>query len=86
MPAQAQSTTEQEPKMVCKKCKTASLRRRTPNFINQFLSFYPYTCGRCGTHQKRFRLTFVTILPVLLLLGAISRRHCLGMGKSNPHF
>lgn len=68
MPVQAQSTTENDAKMFCAKCKTASLRRRTPGFFNQLTSFYPYTCGRCGNHQKKFRFTVVTLLPILFLL------------------
>jgi len=59
MPVQAQSTTENDAKMFCAKCKTASLRRRTPGFFNQLTSFYPYTCGRCGNHQKKFRFTWL---------------------------
>jgi hypothetical protein len=33
-------------------------------------SFYPYTCSRCGHHQKRFRFTPAILVPTILL-GAI---------------
>jgi len=54
-------------KTLCKKCRAPNLRRRTPNFFSKITSFYPYTCSRCGHHQKRFRFTAITFVMVLLL-------------------
>lgn len=68
MPVQAQSviTIEGSSKTLCRKCRAPNLRRRTATFFNAITSFYPYTCGRCGHHQKRFRFTIVTFVVALM--------------------
>jgi len=58
---------DDSPKLLCGKCRTAGLTRRTTRLVHLLTSFYPYKCDRCGHRQKKFRLTPAILIPAILL-------------------
>ena len=61
----AQTGTASDAKWLCRNCKSPGLRRRTPSLLDRITSFFPYTCPRCNCHQKKFRLTFSILIPLV---------------------
>jgi hypothetical protein len=70
--------------MACSKCKAGELRRRTPSLLDRIISFYPYSCGRCGHHQRRFRFSLLSVLFPLFLCALLSG--CAWLWTNPPSF
>ena len=87
MPAEAESTKITEPsgrepaakenagKILCRKCGSPNMRRRSATLRSYLTSFHPYTCGRCGHHDKVFRFSAATVVLItwwsLLITAAV---------------
>ena len=64
-------TSDHVSSMRCGKCNAKEMRRRSRSILDQLGSLYPYTCGHCGTQERKFRLTVFATVRMLLICGVL---------------